>query len=234
MKSALTRGRLRLGTTDAFLLESLTGEFATDLSTASRTSLLNIHTLDWDPVLCELFGVPIECLPKIRRTVADFGSAERVPITCSVVDQQASLSGHGCRKPGDAKMTFGTGAFLLALTGTEASRTPSSGLLTTVAWQIGPEARFALDGGILHAGSAVTWLSSLGFGNALEQLESAESPPAIDDGLVFVPALSGLGSPHWDPTAAGLWLGLTTATTPLELCRSVLEGIAFRSVEIIR
>ena len=234
VRNALAHGRLRLGTTDAYLLDSLTGEFATDVSTASRTSLLNIHTLEWDPVLCDVFGIPLECLPQIRPTVAYFGSYGRLPITCSVVDQQASLFGHGCRERGDAKMTFGTGAFLLAITGEEASRTLSGGLLTTVAWQIGRKVKFAFDGGILHAGSAVTWLSSLGFTHALEQLQSVESLPAIDHGLVFVPALSGLGSPHWDPAAAGLWLGLTAGTTQLDLCQSVFEGIAFRSVEVIR
>ena len=120
-KALLRRGKLRLGTTDAFFLDRLAGRFVTDISTASRTSLMNLHTGQWDEELCDLFGVPIETLPEIVSTTGDFGAimsqGRRIPVTASIVDQQAALYGHGCKKPGDAKITFGTGAFALVVTG---------------------------------------------------------------------------------------------------------------------
>ncbi len=121
-QAALSAGRLRLGTTDAYFLDRLTGVYATDITTASRTSLMNLASGQWDPDLCALFGVPLQALPQIRATVGDFGRIGQTPISASVVDQQASLYGHGCRKPGDAKITFGTGAFALTVTGEQIIR----------------------------------------------------------------------------------------------------------------
>ncbi|SAL86305.1 glycerol kinase [Caballeronia arvi] len=137
VKAGENAGTLRLGTTDAYVLERLTGHFATNTTTASRTSLMNLRTCEWDEELCRLFGATIKCLPEIRPTVGDFGSVGRVPLTASLVDQQAALYGHRCCKSGDAKITFGTGAFALALTGKYIVCGSDQGLLPTVAWHIG-------------------------------------------------------------------------------------------------
>ncbi len=233
-KSAMDGGRLRLGTTDAFFLDRLAGTFATDVTTASRTSLMNLETGKWDRDLCDLFGVPIACLPEIRPTVADYGRVNGVPVTAAVVDQQAALFGHGCRKPGDAKITFGTGAFALAVTGDEIARAPEKGLLPTVAWAIDGRMTYAVDGGVYDAGSAVEWARRIGLVSDLEQdLDWFEAPPAIDRGVVFVPALSGLACPHWDRTAASLFLGMSAATTQADLRQALLEGIALSAADVI-
>ena len=200
-------GRLRLGTTDAFFLQHLTGRCVTDVTTASRTSLMALDTGTWCPELCRLFGVPIETLPEIVSTVGDFGACAQGPVLASVVDQQAALYGHGCRRPGDAKITFGTGAFVLAVTGDAPLRVPDAGLLPTVAWDLGGATSYAVDGGVYNAGSAVEWLQGLGLIKDVAELAAFDRAPAIDRDLVFVPALSGLACPHWDRRAAGMWLG---------------------------
>ena len=234
VKAALQAGHLRLGTTDAFFLDRLTGNFATDVTTASRTSLMNLATGQWDAELCTLFGVPIECLPEIRPTVADFGRVNGVPITAAVVDQQAALFGHGCRKPGDAKITFGTGAFALAVTGNEIARAPEKGLLPTVAWSIDGRMTYAVDGGVYDAGSAVEWARRIGLVSDLSaDLDWFEAAPAIDRGVVFVPALSGLACPHWDRSAASLFVGMSSATTRTDLCQALLEGIALSTADVV-
>jgi glycerol kinase len=227
------RRSLRLGTTDAWFLQRLTGRCVTDVTTASRTSLMNLAECAWDAELCRLFGVPIECLPEIRPTVDDFGAIGGVPLTASVVDQQAALYGHGCRAVGDAKITFGTGAFALALTGPEIVRAPERGLLPTVAWRIGAETAHAVDGGVYDAGAAVEWAGRLGLFADLAELDAFAGPPAIERGLVFVPALSGLACPHWDRSAGALWLGMTAGTTRRDLCQALLEGIALRTAEVV-
>lgn len=236
--AALAAGRLRLGTTDAFFLDRLAGRFQTDVTTASRTSLMNLATGDWDDELCALFGVPRAALPPIRPTVADHGAimvaGRWVPVTASVVDQQASLYGHGCRKAGDAKVTFGTGAFALAVTGPEMRRAPGEGLLPTIAWQrAGGAITYALDGGVYTAGSAMDWAKRLGLFADYAEIGAFDGPPAIERGLVFVPALAGLACPHWQRDAAGLWLGLTLDSGPRELARAVLEGVALRTAEVV-
>lgn len=231
-------GRLRLGTTDAFFLDRLAGVYATDVTTASRTSLMNLGTGEWDAELCALFGVPMECLPPIRATVGAFGFARTshgdVPIRASVVDQQASLYGHGCREPGDLKVTFGTGAFALSVTGDRPVIAVEQGLLPTVAWQFDGQPRvYALDGGVYNAGSAVNWARSIGLFESFEEIETFEGPAAIERGLVFVPALSGLACPYWDRRATGLWLGITLATSRLDLVRAILEGVALRTAQVL-
>ena len=233
-KAAMEGGYLRLGTTDAFFLDRLTGNFATDVTTASRTSLMNLGTGQWDAELCKLFGVPIACLPEIRPTVADFGRVNGVPITAAVVDQQAALFGHGCRKPGDAKITFGTGAFALAVTGDEIARAPEKGLLPTVAWSIGGRRTYAVDGGVYDAGSAIEWARRIGLVSDLTaDLDWFDTTAAIERGVVFVPALSGLACPHWDRTAASLFLGMSAATTKADLCQALLEGIALSAADVV-
>ena len=235
----LKQGKLRLGTTDAFFLDCLAGECITDITTASRTSLMNLATGQWDEELCRLFGVPMEALPRIVPTTGNLGEVtsrgRTVPVTASVVDQQASLYGHGCRRAGDAKITFGTGAFALLVTGERALRSPDQGLLPTVAWQYdGDPPEYALDGGVYCAGSAIDWARGLGLFTDHASLDGFDRPAAIDRDLLFVPALSGLGCPHWDRRAAGLWIGLSLDTDPRDMMQSLLEGIALRAAEVIR
>lgn len=232
-RDALEAGRLRLGTTDAYFLDRLAGVFATDVTTASRTSLMNIATGRWDADLCALFGVPLACLAEIRPTVGAFGSIEGVPVLASMVDQQAALYGHGCREPGDAKITFGTGAFALAVTGDAIVRAPEVGLLPTVAWSTARSSTYAVDGGVYDAGAAVEWAMRVGLLADVIELDRFAAAPAIERGLVFVPALSGLACPHWDRTAASLYLGMSADTTRQDLLQALLEGVALRAAEVV-
>ena len=237
-KTALANGTLRLGTTDAFFLDRLTGQFVTDVSTASRTSLLNLQRVEWDKTLCEIFGVPIECLPKIVPTTGDFGvmatDSGSTPVTASIVDQQAALYGFGCSAKGDAKITFGTGAFALMITGDKIVNEPKRGLLPTIAWQLdGEKPVFALEGGVYTASASINWAKSLGLFSELSDINAFDFPAAIDSGLVFVPALTGLGCPHWDARARGVWMGLSLDHKPEQLVQSILEGVAFRATEVI-
>lgn len=231
------RGLLRLGTTDAFFLDRLTGRYVTDRATASRTSLMNIATGQWDAELCRLFGVPIDLLPEIVPCTGEFGALEcggrSVPLTASIVDQQAALYGHGCRAPGQAKVTFGTGAFALQVTGA-LCRPRQDGPLPTVAWHKAGEAPvYALEGGVYCASSALDWARGLRLFESFEQIESFAAAPAIERGLTFVPALAGLACPHWDRAARGSWLGLALDTGRTDLVQALLEGVALRTVEVL-
>lgn len=233
-RALLKQGRLRIGTSDAFFLDRLCDAFATDVTTASRTSLMSLDTLDWDDELLSLFGVPRECLPSIRPTTDVYGDVGGSPITANIVDQQAALFGHGCEKTGDAKITFGTGAFALAIAGNKRPRQNEAGLAATVAWTQGREAAtFALDGGIYNAGSAVNWARSIGLFTEYPEISRFAARSAISRGIVFVPALSGMACPHWDRTAAGLFIGLGLDTSRSDLMQAVLEGIALRTSEVV-
>lgn len=237
-RKLLRERRLRLGTSESFFISRMTREYATDVTTASRTSLMNLRTCDWDPELCELFDIPIEILPEIRPTTAYFGSlrskGQDIPITASVVDQQAALFGHGCYETGQTKITFGTGVFALANAGENIQTDQASRILSTVAWQFANEAPvYAIDAGVYNAGSAVNWVKNLGLFTGWDEIDHFEKPPAISRGLVFVPALSGLACPFWDRSAAGLWLGLSLEITKTDLCQAVLEGIAFRTAQLL-
>ncbi len=234
----LEQGKLRLGTTDAFFLDRLTGSFVTDITTASRTSLMDLERGQWDDDLCRVFGVPMNALPEIVSTTGDFGTVARArrhaPITASIVDQQAALFGHGCRNKGDAKITFGTGAFALAVTGEEIFRAPQMGLLPTVAWKEASMAPvYALDGGVYCAASAVNWARDLGLFDDLQEIGHFSGSSAIERDLAFVPALSGLACPYWDRSAAGLWIGLSLDTTREDLIRAILEGVALRAGQVL-
>ena len=234
----LRQGKLRLGTTDAFFLDRLCNRFVTDITTASRTSLLNLQTGGWDQELCDLFRVPREALPEIVTTTGDFGvlqsAGREIAVTASVVDQQASLYGHGCRARGDAKITFGTGAFALAVCGNQLQRSPEQGLLPTVAWQLaGQDPVYALDGGVYCAGSAIDWGRKIGLFTDYEEINQFARAPAIERGLAFVPALSGLACPHWDRRAAGLWIGMSLDTDGRDMAQSILEGVALRAAEVL-
>ncbi len=231
---ALARsGRLRLGTTDAFFRHRLTGRCETDPTTASRTSLMNLATCAWDDELCALFGVPVEALPAIVPTTGDLGRTGGLPLTASVVDQQAALRGHGCTAPGAAKITFGTGAFVLAVGGVTPPEA-GHGPLPTVAWaERDAPPTYALEGGVYAAAAAVNWARGLGLFSDFAEISAFDAPPAISRGLSFVPALTGLGCPHWDRSAKGAWLGMTLDTGPRDLVQAVLEGVAFRAAEVL-
>jgi len=199
---------------------------------------MNLESGNWDPELCALFGVPIDALPEIVSTTGDFGSIKidrkLVPVRASIVDQQASLYGHGCRTQGDAKITFGTGAFALSLTGEKICHAPERGLLPTVAWKFENKApEYALDGGVYCAGSAINWARSLGLFNNFDTINHFEHSSAIERGIVFVPALTGLACPHWDRRATGLWIGMGLDTTAKDLVQAVIEGIAYRAAEVL-
>jgi glycerol kinase len=234
----LRKDRLRIGTSESFFIYRLTGEYATDVTTASRTSLMNLKTCSWDQELCEIFEVPIPILPEIRPTTAYYGSLKSdhrdIPITASVVDQQAALLGHSCYKAGQTKITFGTGVFALANTGHTIQSDHSSRILSTVAWQLaGEKPVYAADAGVYNAGSAVNWVRNLGLFNDFTDIDNFKDSSALLRGLVFVPALSGLACPYWDRSAAGLWLGMSLETTKEDLCQAVLEGIALRTAQVL-
>lgn len=230
--SAHASGRLRLGTTDAFFLDRLCGTFATDLATASRTGLLDLERGEWSPELCALHGVPLQPLPQIVAVDAGFGAIAGTPVKVSIVDQQAALYGHGCRKPGDTKVTFGTGAFLLAVAGER--RPQISGLSPTIAWRLDRQAPvYAIEGGVYDAGAALEWARNVGFYSEVEELNRFEGASALSRGLVFVPALSGLAAPYWDRKAAALFLGMEHATSRRDLARAVLEGVALMTAALI-
>lgn len=230
------QGKLRLGTTDAFFIEHLTGNFYTDISTASRTSLLNLKTGGWDPELCDLFGVSIDCLPEIKNNNDCFGEIDignnSIPLLVSIVDQQASLYGHCALYQGDTKITFGTGGFALSLI----NKLPNTvnGPSLTVAWKMRlKDIVYAVEGGIYCAGSALNWAKGLGLFSDFREINSFDKDSAISRDLIFVPALSGLGCPHWDNSASGMWLGMNLNTSASDLVQSIIEGIAFRASELI-
>lgn len=228
------KGKLSIGTMDSFFLSQLCGNFYTDYNSASRTSLFNIHTLEWDKELCEIFGVPIHCLAQIKDTVGSFGTINETPITASLVDQFAGIYGHGCTEAGDAKVTLGTGAFIQSLSGNKICDVGDSGLLPTLCWKFpGENPVFGLDGGVYNAASAVDWVKKIGLFSDYSELEGFSDRSAISRGLAFVPALSGLACPYWDRSAAGLWAGLSLETERKDMLQSMLEGIALRTAEVI-
>ncbi|MDO5640814.1 MAG: FGGY family carbohydrate kinase [Paracoccus sp. (in: a-proteobacteria)] len=227
-------GHLRMGTTDAFFRDRLTGRFETDIATASRTSLMNIRTGQWDDTLCRIFGVPPASLPRITPTAGRFGvTAQGARLVVSITDQQAALYGHGCRRPGDAKATFGTGAFVQCLTGT-LIRPDQPGPLPTIAWHLpGEPVRYALDGAVYTAAAAVDWAKSLGLFSDFHAIGRFSGAAAIDRGLAFLPALAGLACPHWQRGARGAWFGLGLEHGPADLMQALLEGIALRTAEAL-
>jgi glycerol kinase len=228
------QGHLRLGTTDAFFRDRLTGRFETDIATASRTSLMDLETGGWDASLCDLFGVPMDCLPVIGPTSGDLGELPGgARLAVSIVDQQAALYGHGCHMPGAAKVTFGTGAFVQCLTG-PLVRPERPGPLPTVAWQkAGEPVTYALDGGVYAAASAVNWARGLGLFQDYAEISSFSASSAIDRGIAFVPSLAGLGCPHWNRAARGAWLGLGLGDGKPDMMQALLEGVALRTSEVL-
>lgn len=234
---AARAGRLGIGTSESFFIDRLTSQYVTDPTTASRTSLMNIRDSQFDSELCQIFGIPPDFLPKIVPTAGFFGMIRRgdreLPLVASIVDQQAALFGHGCRTVDDAKITFGTGSFALALSGA-APILDRPGLVPTIAWQLpGKDPFYALDGGDYTAAAAVDWAISIGLAVSYEDFAFADATPAIARGIAFVPALAGLAAPYWRRDVAASFVGLRQATTPADLRKAVLEGIAYRGAELI-
>jgi glycerol kinase len=217
-------------TIDAWTTHQLTGAFVTDAATASRTMLLDLDDGDWSQEACSAFGIAPESLPAIVACDAPIGETDafgpRLPVTALAVDQQAALLGEGCFARGDAKCTYGTGAFLLANAGEAAVRS-ASGLAACVAWRVGDATSYCLDGQVYTAGAAISWLQRLGLLGDPKEIDGLFSQASGDgDGALFVPALAGLGAPFWAPDAQGGWVGLSLATSPADLVAAVVWGIA--------
>jgi glycerol kinase len=235
-------GRAAFGTVDSWLLFKLTGEHVTDPSNASRTLLYGLRSGTWDPELCDLLGVPQRALPEVRASCGVLGTTragalpghDQVPVAGVAGDQQAALFGQACLDRGLGKNTYGTGSFVLLNTGSTPPP-PAPGLLATVAWRVGERTAYALEAAIFVTGAAVQWLrDGLGLiGAAAETEELAASLDSNDD-VYFVPALTGLGSPHWDPYARGTIVGLTRGNGRAHLARAALESIAYQTVDAIR
>ncbi|AFZ36700.1 glycerol kinase [Stanieria cyanosphaera PCC 7437] len=230
------------GTVDTWILWNLTGRkvHATDHSNASRTMLMNLETLDWDEALLELFGIPRQIMPKIEPSIGSFGTTDpeligaAIPITAIFGDQQAALFAHGCDRPGLLKCTYGTGCFLVAQAGEQITRSQNQ-LLATVAWtkQDG-KVHYALEGAMFTTGACIQWLR-----DGLKIIDSAAETDTLSrqvndtNGVYFVPALSGLGAPHWDMNARGAFLGITGGVKREHMVRAVLEAIAYQVKEVV-
>jgi glycerol kinase len=238
----LTKGevdkRARLGTIDSWLVYKLTGEHITDYSNAARTLLFNIRELQWDEELCDILGVPVGSLPDARPNAEVYGETSEfggsVPVCGMAGDQQAALFGQACHEPGLGKNTYGTGNFLLQNAGA-GSPLLERGLITTIAWGIGDRVDYALESSMFVTGAAVQWLRD-GLGVIEKAADTEELAGSLDsnDGVYFVPALTGLGSPHWDPYARGMIIGLTRGSKVAHIARATLEAIAYQTVDAVR
>jgi len=235
-------GNLCFGTIDTWLIWKLTrGKmFITDVSNASRTMLLNIHSLDWDDELLELFNIPKAILPEVRQSSEIYGEtattlfSTKIPISGIAGDQQAALFGQMCTKPGMVKNTYGTGCFLLMNTGKEAVYSKNN-LLTTVAWKINGEVNYALEGSVFVGGAAIQWLrDGLKIINTSPEVNTLASSVEDSGGVYFVPALTGLGAPYWDSYARGSIIGITRGTTNAHIARASLDGIALQVYDIVK
>ena len=244
-RTLLGEGRLMAGPSDSWFLWKLTGGrvFATDVSTASRTMLFNIHTMQWDQGLLDYFGIPRGILPEVRNSAEIYGSAvftgadgvpAEIPLSANLVDQEAALFGQACLSEGMVKTTYGTGCFMVMHTGTRPVFS-GAGLLTSIAWKLRDRpAKFELDGGIYAAGSVITWMK-----DHLKILESAKETDAlcgsVEDtaGVVFVPALTGLAAPWWDAFARGMIIGITPGTERAHIVRAAMESIAYQVKDIL-
>ena len=238
----VTDGTTVVGTVDSYLVARLTSGrvHATDPSNASRTLLYDVNRGDWSDELCALLGVPRAALPEIRPSSGDFGRTDPdaflgldLPIAGIAGDQQAALFGQVCFDEGSSKCTYGTGSFILVNTGATPVRS-DAGLLTTVAWDLGDGLVYALEGAIFVTGAAVQWLrDGLGVIGAAAETEPLARTVPDSGGVVFVPALTGLGAPHWDPDARGTIVGITRGTTRAHLVRATLEAIAFEVRDVV-
>ena len=236
------RGELAFGTIDSYVVSQLTGGavHATDVTNASRTLVMNLARAEWDPELCKLFRVPERVLPKIVGSAEEVGRTRGVGflpdgllIAGIAGDQQAALFGQACFREGDAKCTYDTGAFALMNIG-DRPVLSDHGLVTTVAWRVQGKTTYALEGSAFIAGAAVQWLrDGLGVIKSAGEIEQLAQRVPSSDGVVFVPALAGLGAPHWDAEARGIITGITRGTTSAHLARATLEGIAFEVRDLL-
>lgn len=230
--------RAVFGTIDSWLVHRMCGEHVTDLTNASRTMLFDTGSLEWDGDLCAEFGVDPGSLPVVKPSAGVFGVTSgfggEVPVAGIAGDQQAALFGQMCHEPGMAKNTYGTGSFVLLNAGT-ARPDPGEGLLGTIAWGIDDEVTYALEASVFVTGSAVQWLrDGLGIIDDARETEALAASLDSNDGVFFVPALTGLGSPWWDPYARGTIVGLTRGTGRAHIARAALEAIAYQTVDAVR
>ena len=236
------KGDLLFGTIDTWLIWKFTDGkvHVSDVTNASRTLMMNIHTGNWDDELLEILSIPRTILPEIRSSSEVYGHIsdklypQGVPISGIAGDQQAALFGQTCFKPGMAKNTYGTGCFLLMNTGREAVPSKNN-LLTTIAWKVGKKPiEYALEGSVFIGGAVVQWLrDELQIITSAPECDTLAETVADSNGLVLVPAFSGLGAPHWDPYARGIAVGLTRGTNKAHFCRAALDSIAFQSADLI-
>ncbi|MBX3463873.1 MAG: glycerol kinase GlpK [Planctomycetes bacterium] len=236
-RAAAARGELGAGTIDTWLLFRLTGGavFATDASNAARTSLYDLRRGAFDDELCRLFDVPRACLPEVRPSAGDFGvwQPHGWPLRAVLGDQQAALFAHGCLSPGQAKCTYGTGAFVLQNAGSTPPA-PAPGVLATVAWRLGGATTFAHEGSVLVCGAAIQWLrDQLGIVRTSAEVEALARSVADSGDVVFVPAFAGLGTPHWDPRARGLLIGLSRGTSRAHVVRAAVEAMALQVDDVL-
>lgn len=233
-------GKLRFGNVDSWLVWRLTrGEVhVTDVSNASRTMLFNIHDLKWDEELMTLLDIPMSMMPAVKSSSEVYGHtkttifAHEVPISGIAGDQQAALFGQMCIEPGSIKNTYGTGCFVMLNTGNKPVMSKNN-LLTTIAWKIGDQVVYALEGSIYVGGSVVQWLrDGLGFITSSSEIEDLASTVPDSGGVYFVPALTGLAAPYWDQYARGTIIGITRGTTRAHIARAALDGIAFQTYDI--
>jgi glycerol kinase len=240
LRAKAETGHAKFGTVDSYLIWKLTGGrvHATDSSNASRTMLMNLRTLEWDEEILRMMRIPGLMLPDIRASSGHYGDVDqgilgrRIPITGVAGDQQAALLGHAALERGHVKSTIGTGAFVLMNSGPTAMR--SRNLLNTVAWTIGKTTTYAMEGSILAAGSAVRWLvAGARLAGSVGEVEREAAKVDGSGGVFFVPALSGLGAPFWDPHARGLMIGMTHGTTRPEILRAAIESMAFLTRDVV-
>ena len=238
VKKARERNDLCFGTIDSWLLYKLTGKHVTDVTNASRTLLMDLNSLVWIDNILEYFKIPKESLPSIKPSFFNYGTnksiLKNIPITAVLGDQQASLFGQNCIKPGDVKNTYGTGCFALTNTGTKIVKS-NNGLLSTLAYQKeGDDPKYALEGSVSIAGAAVQWLrDNLNIINDSQDVEALAMSVKDNGDVYFVPAFSGLFSPHWDETARGVLVGLSRFSNKSHIARAVLESVAFQSYELL-
>jgi len=235
------KGELAFGTVDSWLIWNLTNgkKHITDATNASRTLLYNIQRLEWDNELLSVLNIPHSLLPKVKSSseyyaeVESIKSMRGIPLTGIAGDQQAALFGQNCLQSGMAKNTYGTGCFLLLNIG-KSPMASKNKLLTTVAWKIGEEVEYALEGSIFIGGAVVQWMrDGLGLINNSSEVESLARKVGDSGGVYFVPAFTGLGAPHWEPHARGTLVGLTRGTTAAHIARAALESIAFQSSDVL-
>ncbi|GGU44441.1 glycerol kinase GlpK [Lentzea flava] len=234
LRARAERGEVLFGTMDTWLIWNLTGRHVTDVTNASRTMLMNLETLDWDPELVSAMDVPLAMLPEIRSSSEVYGTYEGVPVASALGDQQAALFGQTCFAPGEGKCTYGTGAFLLLNTGDRPVRS-QNGLLTTVGYQIGDEpAAYALEGAVAVTGALVQWFrDKVGLISSAAEIETLARTVDDNGGAYFVPAFSGLFAPHWRSDARGVIAGLTGYISRGHLARAVLEASAWQTKEVV-